>query len=181
MQFLIDTLMNSDGDICLVPTGPLTNIAMALRTEPRIAKKIRRISLMGGAVNVGNTTPAAEFNIYADPEAAHGLRKLAETGRQNLCLIAMLTGIIGKMDNVGIGQNIVEYQFFFLQFHLYADQFIDIIIGHIEPFGVRIQRNMAVSSVVCASRYVESNPAATYGETTGIFREHISVAFQCTA
>jgi len=71
VQFLIDTLMNSDGDICLVPTGPLTNIAMALRTEPRIAKKIRRISLMGGAVNVGNTTPAAEFNIYADPEAAH--------------------------------------------------------------------------------------------------------------
>lgn len=71
VQFLIDTLMNSDGDICLVPTGPLTNIAMALRMEPQIAKKIRRISLMGGAVNVGNTTPAAEFNIYADPEAAH--------------------------------------------------------------------------------------------------------------
>jgi ribosylpyrimidine nucleosidase len=71
VQFLIDTLMNSDGDITLVPTGPLTNIAMAMRLEPRITKKIRRISLMGGAVNLGNTTPAAEFNIYADPEAAH--------------------------------------------------------------------------------------------------------------
>ena len=70
VQFLIDTLMNSDGDITLVPTGPLTNIAMAMRLEPRITKKICRISLMGGAVNLGNTTPAAEFNVYVDAEAA---------------------------------------------------------------------------------------------------------------
>lgn len=71
VQYIIDTLMDSNGDITLVPTGPLTNIAMAMRLEPRIIEKIRRISLMGGAVGLGNTTPAAEFNIYADPEAAH--------------------------------------------------------------------------------------------------------------
>ena len=71
VNFIIDTLMNSDGDITLVPVGPLTNIAMALRFEPRIAGKIRQIVLMGGAVGLGNVTPAAEFNIYADPEAAH--------------------------------------------------------------------------------------------------------------
>lgn len=68
--YLIDTLMNSDGDIVLVPVGPLTNIAMAMRLEPRICSKIAKISLMGGAYGVGNSTPAAEFNIYADPEAA---------------------------------------------------------------------------------------------------------------
>ena len=68
--YLIETLMNSDGDITLVPVGPLTNIAMAIRLEPRIVDKIQEIVLMGGAINLGNATPAAEFNIYADPEAA---------------------------------------------------------------------------------------------------------------
>ena len=71
VSYIIRTLMESDGDIVLVPVGPLTNIAMALRMEPRIAGKIRMISLMGGAAGLGNATPAAEFNIYADPEAAH--------------------------------------------------------------------------------------------------------------
>lgn len=71
VELIIEYLMDSDGDINLVPTGPLTNIAMAMRLEPRIVPKIKRIVLMGGSYQLGNTTPAAEFNIYADPEAAH--------------------------------------------------------------------------------------------------------------
>ncbi len=71
VQYLIDTLMASEGDITLVPVGPLTNIGMALRLQPKIASRIKRIVLMGGAVNFGNTTPSAEFNIFVDPEAAH--------------------------------------------------------------------------------------------------------------
>ena len=71
VHFIIRTLMASEGDIILVPTGPLTNIAMAMRLEPAIVPKIRRIVLMGGAAGLGNVTAAAEFNIYADPEAAH--------------------------------------------------------------------------------------------------------------
>ncbi|SKC83536.1 nucleoside hydrolase [Maledivibacter halophilus] len=71
VDLIIEVLMKSDGDITLVPTGPLTNIAMAIRKEPRIVPKIERIVLMGGAYQLGNVTPAAEFNIYADPEAAH--------------------------------------------------------------------------------------------------------------
>lgn len=70
VDLLIDLLRTSDGDITLVPTGPLTNIAAALRTEPSIAPKIKAISLMGGAIGLGNVTPSAEFNIWADPEAA---------------------------------------------------------------------------------------------------------------
>lgn len=70
VSLLIDLLMNSDGDITLVATGPLTNIAAAIRSEPAILPKIQAISLMGGAIGLGNTTPAAEFNIYTDPEAA---------------------------------------------------------------------------------------------------------------
>lgn len=70
VELLIDLLLHSDGDIILVPTGPLTNIATAMRSEPAIIPKISAISLMGGAIGVGNASPAGEFNIWADPEAA---------------------------------------------------------------------------------------------------------------
>ncbi|MBR5755588.1 MAG: nucleoside hydrolase [Erysipelotrichaceae bacterium] len=71
VDFIIRTLRESEEKITLVPTGPMTNIAMALRMAPDIKDKIERISLMGGAFGLGNYTPAAEFNVYADPEAAH--------------------------------------------------------------------------------------------------------------
>lgn len=71
VSYLIDTIMASDGDITLVPTGPLTNIAVAMRMQPAILPKIKEIVLMGGAYGTGNFTPSAEFNIFADPEAAH--------------------------------------------------------------------------------------------------------------
>jgi purine nucleosidase len=58
------------GAITLCPTGPLTNIAMALRKAPDVAPRIREIVLMGGAIGEGNVTPAAEFNVYVDPHAA---------------------------------------------------------------------------------------------------------------
>ncbi|OAO23983.1 ribosylpyrimidine nucleosidase [Mammaliicoccus lentus] len=71
VQFIIDSLLESSGDIILVPTGPLTNIALAMKIEPAIIPKIKEIVLMGGAYGNGNFTPSAEFNIFADPEAAH--------------------------------------------------------------------------------------------------------------
>lgn len=70
VDFIVRTIMESDGDITLVPVGPLTNIAMAMRREPRIVEKTREVVLMGGSSGRGNHTPAAEFNIIVDPEAA---------------------------------------------------------------------------------------------------------------
>ncbi|MCI8557322.1 MAG: nucleoside hydrolase [Lachnospiraceae bacterium] len=71
VDFIIRTLRESDEKITLIPTGPLTNIAMALIKAPDIKEKIDRIIIMGGAVmDPGNITSAAEFNIYVDPEAA---------------------------------------------------------------------------------------------------------------
>ncbi|WP_299345917.1 nucleoside hydrolase [uncultured Maritalea sp.] len=72
VDFIIETLRAADVDeITLVPTGPLTNIAMALRKAPDILPKIKQIVLMGGAsFEGGNVTPSAEFNIYVDPHAA---------------------------------------------------------------------------------------------------------------
>lgn len=68
--WLIQTLLASeDGEITLVPVGPMTNIAVAMRADPRIIPKIREIVLMGGGHLVNNTSPAAEFNVWVDPEA----------------------------------------------------------------------------------------------------------------
>lgn len=58
------------GSVTLCPVGPLSNIALAMRLAPDIVPKIKAIVLMGGAIGVGNITPAAEFNIYVDPHAA---------------------------------------------------------------------------------------------------------------
>lgn len=72
VQFIIDTIMNEPaGTVTLVPTGPLTNIALAARLEPRIVERVKEVVLMGGAYGTGNWTPSAEFNIIVDPEAAH--------------------------------------------------------------------------------------------------------------
>ncbi|MBG1231223.1 nucleoside hydrolase [Aestuariivirga litoralis] len=72
VDFIIDTLMNRPaGTVTLCVLGPMTNIALALIKEPRIASRIKRIIAMGGGFSEGgNITPAAEFNIYVDPHAA---------------------------------------------------------------------------------------------------------------
>ena len=69
VDFIIETLLASNGDITLVPIGPLTNIATAMLKEPGIIPKIKQIVMMGGGKK-GNITPFAEFNIFADAEAA---------------------------------------------------------------------------------------------------------------
>ena len=72
VDLIIDTVMNAEpGEITLVPTGPLTNIALAVRKEPRIVERVKEVVLMGGAYHGGNYSATAEFNIAVDPEAAH--------------------------------------------------------------------------------------------------------------
>lgn len=72
VDFIVDTLRREEpGSVTLCTLGPLTNVAMALVKAPDIAPRVREIVMMGGAYfEVGNITPAAEFNIYVDPEAA---------------------------------------------------------------------------------------------------------------
>ena len=71
------TLRASTEPVTLVPVGPLTNVAAFLHEHPDLKDRIAHISLMGGSMGHGNTTPAAEFNIYVDPEAA---REVFESG-----------------------------------------------------------------------------------------------------
>lgn len=105
VNFIIDTLMDSTGDITLVPVGPLTNVAVAMRMQPAIIPKIREIVLMGGAYGTGNFTPSAEFNIFADPEAA---RVVFTSGVPLVMMGLDLThqtvctpDIISRMENAG--------------------------------------------------------------------------------
>jgi purine nucleosidase len=71
VNYIIETIMAAEPDtITLVPTGPLTNIAMAARMEPRIVERVHEVVLMGGGVHEGNWSAVAEFNIKVDPEAA---------------------------------------------------------------------------------------------------------------
>ncbi|HDX8403997.1 MULTISPECIES: pyrimidine-specific ribonucleoside hydrolase RihA [Aeromonas] len=70
LELMAKCLRESPEPVTLVPTGPLTNIALLLAAHPELKSKIARIVLMGGAAGAGNWTPAAEFNIYVDPEAA---------------------------------------------------------------------------------------------------------------
>jgi inosine-uridine nucleoside N-ribohydrolase len=79
VELLADTLRDASEPVALIPVGPLTNIAALLRRHPDLKGKISRVSLMGGSMGLGNTTPAAEFNIYVDPEAA---REVFESGLQ---------------------------------------------------------------------------------------------------
>ena len=74
---IADALRGSPEPVTLVPVGPLTNVATFLREHPELKERIARISLMGGSIGLGNTTPAAEFNVYVDPEAA---REVFESG-----------------------------------------------------------------------------------------------------
>lgn len=104
VDFIIETVLNADSPVTLVPTGPLSNIAMAIKKEPKILENIDEIVLMGGAYQHGNVTPAAEFNIYADAEAAHVVfscgRRVVMMGldltRQALCY----PEIVERMDKV---------------------------------------------------------------------------------
>jgi len=106
VNYIVDTLLASDGDITMVTTGPTTNLAMAMRLNPDIVPKIREIVVMGGTYQLGNMTPAAEFNILADGDAAHVVftsgRKITMAGldvtRKVLCLPSIVERM-SKIDN----------------------------------------------------------------------------------
>ena len=104
VNYIIRTLLDSAGDIIVVTTGPMTNLAMAMRLEPRIVDKIRRIVLMGGSYTNGNVTPAAEFNIITDAEAAHicftAGRPITMVGLEVTRKVLCYPGIVERMERL---------------------------------------------------------------------------------
>ena len=86
VEFLIETYRNPSDRITLVPVGPLSNIASALALFPKLAENVPEVIIMGGGHAVANVTPAAEFNVWADPEAA---ALVFAAGFRNLTLVPL--------------------------------------------------------------------------------------------
>lgn len=103
--FIIDTCRRLD-DVWLVPTGPLTNIALALRQAPDLVDRVAGISFMGGSATSGNRTATAEFNVFADPEAAaivlsSGVRPLRMAGLNLTKQFAVDDGFVARLEREG--------------------------------------------------------------------------------
>ena len=122
IDWIAHALEASAEPVTLVPTGPLTNVALFLTRYPELAAKVERVVLMGGAFGEGNTTPAAEFNIWADPEAAH----LVFTSGLHLTMVgldvthkALITPAhIARLAEAGVAGKLVADLFsFYARFH----------------------------------------------------------------
>jgi inosine-uridine nucleoside N-ribohydrolase len=111
VDLLIERVLAAPGEITLVAVGPLTNLALAVRREPALAKLVKEVVIMGGALRVpGNVTPAAEFNIYADPHAAQvvllagwpirlvalDVTNITSVSREQIAQLAQTGGKIGQ-------------------------------------------------------------------------------------
>ncbi|KAB8193554.1 nucleoside hydrolase [Nonomuraea phyllanthi] len=105
VDFIVDALKSAPGEITLVAVGPLTNIALAVRREPRVVEWARELVIMGGSYTRGNHNPAAEFNMLADPEAAAIVFGAGWTVRMlglDVTLTATITsGVLDRMRPLG--------------------------------------------------------------------------------
>ena len=105
IDYIVDTVGAAPGEITLVATGPLTNIALAVKREPRLADWVRRFVIMGGSAGRGNVTPAAEYNIWADPEAAAAVFRAGWTVTMLGLDVTMRTGaseaVLRRMSELG--------------------------------------------------------------------------------
>ena len=105
IDYIVDTIRAAPGEITLVATGPLTNIALAVKREPRLADWARGFVIMGGSAGRGNVTPAAEYNIWADPEAAAAVFRAGWTVTMLGLDVTMRTGateaVLRRMRELG--------------------------------------------------------------------------------
>ena len=105
IDYIVDTVRAAPGEITLVATGPLTNIALAVRREPRLADWVREFVIMGGSAGRGNVTPAAEYNIWADPEAAAAVFRAGWVVTMLGLDVTLRTGaseaVLGRMRELG--------------------------------------------------------------------------------
>jgi inosine-uridine nucleoside N-ribohydrolase len=122
VDWIAKTLAASPTSVTLVPTGPLTNIALFLARYPELEAKVERIVLMGGSIGLGNVTPAAEFNIWADPEAANRVfssrPEVAMLGLDVTHKALMTQSHANRLSGAGrAGMLVADLYGFYAQFH----------------------------------------------------------------
>ena len=122
VDFLAERILGSSKRVTLVPVGPLTNVALLLSRYPEATENLERIVIMGGAIAEGNVTPAAEFNIYVDPEAAwrvfHGGVPVTMIGLDVTHKALMMPSHVERLRASGrIGTFVAELHDFFVRYH----------------------------------------------------------------
>ncbi len=164
-DLIVSKIREHAGRITLVPVGPLTNIAIVLKQHPELASDIKEIVLMGGSLSGGNITPAAEFNVYNDPEAAEmvfhsgvpivmvGLDVTEKTilGADRLRSVHRTTSAISQL------------VWSFTEFHL-NDRGADGIMMH-DPLAVGVVVDPTFVETQCLHVGVETKGEKTRGET----------------
>ena len=122
VDFLAERILACDRPVTLVPVGPLTNVALLLARHPEAVENVERIVIMGGAVAEGNVTPAAEFNIYVDPEAAWRVFRsgvsVTMIGLDVTHKALMMPSHVQRLRASGdVGRFVAELHDFFVQYH----------------------------------------------------------------
>jgi purine nucleosidase len=176
VDLIIDTIMqNEPGTVTLVPTGALTNIALAVRREPRIAERVKEVVLMGGGYHVGNWSAAAEFNIVVDPEAAHIVFneawKLTMVGLDVTHQALATPEVVAAIEAVDTtpARFVLELLEFFAESYRDAQGF-DFPPVH-DPCAVALVIDPSVMKVVRVPLDVELTGTLTLGMTVADFRE----------
>jgi len=175
VDLIIDTVMAAEpGTITLVPTGALTNIALAVRTEPRIADRVKEVVLMGGGYHVGNWSAASEFNIVIDPEAAHIVFneswKLTMVGLDLTHQALATPDVVAAIAAIGTGpaRFVLELLEFFGQTYRETQGF-EFPPVH-DPCAVALVIDPSVMTVVKVPLDVELTGTLTLGMTVADFR-----------
>ena len=175
VNVIIDILMSEPpGTVTLVPTGALTNIALAARLEPRIVSRVKEVVLMGGGYHTGNWSAAAEFNIVIDPEAAHIVFheswKLTMVGLDLTHQALATPSVAAAIAAVGTGpaRFVGELLDFFGRTYLEAQGFAHPPVH--DPCAVALVIDPSVMDVVRVPLDVELTGTVTLGMTVADFR-----------
>ncbi len=174
VDLLIRAILAAPGQVTLVAIGPLTNVALALRKEPRIISALRQVIVMGGALRVdGNTTPLAEFNIYADPHAAH---IVLHSGLPLILLpwditrdVLLTQNDVARLREVGgkIPRFVADLTRFYIEFHLDRLGFAGCSINDPAALALAFRPDLARLQSVFVD--VEIASETTMGKTFGDF------------
>jgi purine nucleosidase len=175
VDLIIATIMEHEaGTVTIVPTGALTNIALAVRREPRIADRVREIVLMGGGYHAGNWSATSEFNIVIDPEAAHIVFnekwKVTMVGLDVTHLALATPDVVAAIEAVGTApaRFVGELLEFFAQTYR-ENQGFDSPPVH-DPCAVALVIDPTVMEVVRVPIDIELSGALTLGMTVADFR-----------
>ncbi|TMR95916.1 nucleoside hydrolase [Nonomuraea basaltis] len=165
VDFIVETLRAAPGEITLVAVGPLTNIALAVRREPRVVEWARDLVIMGGSYTRGNHNPAAEFNMLADPEAAAIVFEAGWTVKMmglDVTLTAMVTSdVLDRMWPLG--------------------RLAELLVPAAQSYGVVTAESGPAIHDACAVAYVLDPslftcvPAVVNVETAGLYTRGMTV------